>query len=105
MLQSYHRPVTYRFESDVWRWESRADDWFFATVPAEVGEEIAALPLPPRGFRSVPVTVTVGATTWTTSIFPSNDGVTWALPLKKAVRKAEGFDLGDTVAVSLDVVR
>ncbi|HWS49878.1 MAG TPA: DUF1905 domain-containing protein [Microbacterium sp.] len=97
--------MTYRFDSDVWRWESRAQDWFFATVPAEVGEEIAALPLPPRGFGSVPVSVTIGATTWTTSIFPSGDSGVWSLPLKKAVRDAERFGFGDTVSVALEVIR
>jgi hypothetical protein len=55
----------------------------------------------PRGFDSVRVTATIGATTWDTSIFPSAD--TYALPLKKAVLKAEGIARGDEISVELEV--
>ena len=95
--------MLHRFESEVWRWQARADDWYFVTVPVAVGEQVAALPLPPRGFGSVPVAVRVGGTRWCTSIFPNDDG-TWALPLKRAVRVAEGIEPGDLVRVELGPV-
>ncbi len=94
----------YAFSSPLWRWAARKDAWFFVTVPVEVSEEIAAIPRPPKGFGSVRVGVTVGATRWETSIFPdSNDGAYW-LPMKRAVLRAEGIEEGDVVAARIELV-
>ncbi|WP_244961716.1 DUF1905 domain-containing protein [Clavibacter zhangzhiyongii] len=54
-----------------------------------------------RGFGSVPVRVRVGTTTWRTSVFPQGDG-TWILPVKRAVRDAQGLAVGDDVHVDLE---
>ena len=55
-----------------------------------------------RGFGSVKVTVTLGESTWQTSLFPNKDG-SWFLPIKKPVRLAEGLDYGDTIDVELEL--
>ena len=47
--------------------------------------------------------VTVGATTWKTSVFPGDDG-RYVLPVKKAVRVAESIDEEDPVTVLLEVL-
>ena len=91
------------FSSEVTRWEAREDSWYFAHVPAEQGEEIAAIPIPPRGFGSLRVRAQIGDTTWTTSIFP-DDGGRYALPLKRAVRSKEHIEEGDTVAVEIELL-
>ena len=84
-------------------WESRttADGtaWVFLTVPPEETEEIRLRSGPPRGFGSVRVEVTVGGSTWRTSVFPDSRG--YALPVKKAVRRAELLDAGDRARVRL----
>ena len=51
----------------------------------------------------IPVTVRLGSSTWTTSLWPKDGG--YIVPLKLAVRRAEGIDVGDvvTVRLSLDV--
>ena len=54
-----------------------------------------------RGFRSVRVTATIGGTTWRTSIFPGSEA--YVLPVKRAVRTAERFEAGDTVAVRVEL--
>ncbi|WP_249216340.1 DUF1905 domain-containing protein [Nocardioides palaemonis] len=51
----------------------------------------------------VPVRARIGATSFTTSMFPREG--TWFLPVKDAVRRAEGLELGDAVEVSLAVGR
>ena len=57
----------------------------------------------PTAFGSVRVEASVGATTWRTSVFP--DKVRgYVLPVKAAVRRAEGLDVGDDVTVSLVVL-
>ena len=55
-----------------------------------------------RGFGSLKVVATIGSSTFKTSVFPSKD-VGWLLPVKAAVRKAEGLGEGDFVAVVLEV--
>ena len=51
------------------------------------------------GWGMIPVTVRLGGSTWTTSLWPKDGG--YIVPLKLAVRRAEGVDVGDTVAVRL----
>ena len=54
-----------------------------------------------RGFGSLRVTATMGQTAWQTSVFPSRENG-WMLPVKAAVRKAEGLDEGDEVELLLE---
>jgi hypothetical protein len=51
----------------------------------------------------VPVRAWIGDTEFTTAMFPRED--TWFLPLKVAVRRAEGVDLGQVVDVRMHVGR
>lgn len=95
--------MEYRFSSEVTRWDSREDGWFFAHVPVWQADEIASIPFPRRGFGSLRVRVQLGGTTWTTSIFPSGDG-RYALPLKRAVRVAEEIEEGDTIEVGIELL-
>jgi len=95
--------MRFEFESEIWRWGVRTEDWFFATVPEEFSADIREMPRAPRGFGSVRVRVRIGGTQWRTSIFPNGDG-TYALPLKKAVRAAEGLEFPGTCAVELHVL-
>ena len=53
-----------------------------------------------RGFGSVKVEAEVGASRWSTSVFPQKSGG-WFLPVKKAICRAEGIEAGDDVAVKL----
>ena len=99
-------PFSYVFDAELWLWDARqSDSWTFVSLPADASAEIREIAgAVPRGFGSVRVTVTIGATTWKTSIFPGSYG-RYALPLKKTVRVAEGIEHGDTatVRVELDV--
>ena len=51
----------------------------------------------------VPVHVVIGGTQFSTALFPR--GACYLVPLKAAVRKAEGLDEGDVVAVRLRPAR
>jgi len=55
-----------------------------------------------RGFGSVKVTVTLGDSTWQTSLFPNKDG-SWFLPIKKPVRVAEGLVDGAEARVEIEL--
>lgn len=95
----------YAFDATLYRWEARTDSWVFANLPEDIADEIEdAAPEPRRGFGAVRVEVTVGATTWRTSIFPSKQAATFVLPFKRAVLRAESVGEGDTVRVALTTV-
>ena len=91
------------FESELWLWDARrADTWTFVSLPAEVSEDIRQRAGPRRGFGAVRVRVTVGGSTWTTSIFPDSTRG-YVLPIKRAVRTAEKLAPGDVTAVTVEV--
>lgn len=98
------------WRAPLWRWQAAAGGtWHFVTIEGEAAQAIAAHALVrrlesgrARGFGSVRVTARIGATCWTTSVFPSREGGWW-LPVKASVRRAEDIAAGDEVAVSLEL--
>lgn len=94
---------TYTFSSVLWRWKARSDSWYFVTLPPEQSAELRELPRPPRGFGSIRVKVTIGRSTWSTSVFPDAERG-YVLPVKRGVRDAEGIEHEDVVAVTVEVV-
>ncbi|MEA1015472.1 DUF1905 domain-containing protein [Sphingosinicella sp. LY1275] len=56
-----------------------------------------------RGFGSVKVHAELGASRWSTSVFPQKGGG-WFLPVKKAICRAEGIGAGDPVEVRLELL-
>jgi len=53
------------------------------------------------GWGMIPVTARIGATEWTTSLFPK-DG-RYLVPIRAMVQEAEDLDVGDMVTVELTV--
>ncbi len=95
--------MTFTFTAPLWAWPGNAP-WFFVTVPTEESDDIRDRPRMPRGFGSVKVRVTVGDSRWETSVFPDSSVGTYILPMKKAVRMAEGISEGDPVEVQLELI-
>lgn len=94
---------TFEFVAPLWL-HSGDDGWHFVTVPPEVSDEIEDLGRSVRrGFGSLRVVVTVGGTTWRTSLFPSAAHEAFLLPVKKPVRTGEGLTAGSDVRVSLEL--
>jgi hypothetical protein len=87
----------------VWQW--RGGSWRFVTVPEDVSDEVdEAVGDLTGGFGSVRVEVTVGSSVWRTSLFPSAEAGAYVLPMKKAVRVAEGLDDDDVAEVTIRLV-
>ncbi|MFM5907999.1 MAG: DUF1905 domain-containing protein [Novosphingobium sp.] len=93
----------------LWRWTGgNGGSWHFITIDGEAGEALSATALMQRleglgrGFGSLKVRATIGDTTFATSVFPSSSEG-WMLPVKAAVRKAEGLGEGDVVGVVLEL--
>ena len=100
---------TFRFTTPLWRWQSATvpGAWFFLTIEGEVADGIRVAAISGqwlegrKGFGSARVAVTIGDTNWTTSVFPHRESGGWLLPVKAAVRKAEGLGEGDAVTVTV----
>jgi hypothetical protein len=91
------------FTAPVWRW--REGSWRFVTLPEDVSDEVdEAVGDATGGFGSVRVEVSVGASVWRTSLFPSSSAAAYVLPVKKAVRVAEGLADDDPAEVSIRLV-
>jgi hypothetical protein len=94
------------FDAELWVWDARrADTWTFVSLPADASDLIRDLTAGSRrGFGSVRVRVALGASTWSTSIFPDAARGTYVLPIKRRVRDAETLAEGDTATVTVELV-
>jgi Domain of unknown function (DUF1905) len=105
-----HMTETITHTGPLWRWTSDKAPaaWHFITIDDAAGEALAATALmrrlegASRGFGSIKVTARIGDSVFRTSVFPAKE-LGWMLPVKAAVRKAEGIGEGDVVEVVLEV--
>jgi hypothetical protein len=89
------------FSGEVWSWRGPAP-YHFVSVPEEECATIeSTAAMVSYGWGMIPVAVRIGATDWTTSLWPKDGG--YVVPLKDRVRRAEGIELGHTVRVRLSV--
>ena len=99
--------LSFTFSSPCWLWQSSATAWHFITLPQDKSEEIKYfnenMHEKRRGWGAVRVLVTVGETSWQTSIFPSSELKAYILPVKADVRKKEKILVGNDVKVSLKI--
>ena len=94
---------TFEFAAPLWRYPG-ADGWHFVSLPPEISTDITDISTGiRRGFGSVRVAVTVGSTSWRTSIFPDSKTGVYLLPVKKAVRVAERLEVGDQIKAQLEI--
>ena len=93
----------YKMRAKVWLYPGMAG-WHFVTLPKKQSAEInVRFDLMKRGWGSLPVIVTIGETSWKTSIFPDKKAGAYLLPLKACVRKKEGITEGDTVTFFVEI--
>lgn len=91
--------MEFAFSGEVIHWRGPSPFHFVAT-PDDVSGAIEALaPSVTYGWGAIPVQARIGATDYRTSLFPK-DG-RYLVPVKVAVRRAEGIELGDRVEVEL----
>jgi hypothetical protein len=91
--------VDLEFSGEMFHWRGPSP-FHFIEVPDEQSAAIEAVSaLVTYGWGAIPVKARIGQTDFRTSLFPK--GELYLVPVKDAVRKAEGLDLGDAVTVRL----
>ena len=93
------------FEAVLWRETGRTVCWTLVSLPTDLADDILDLAGPySRGFGSLRVDATIGGSDWRTSIFPDSKRGTYVLPIREAVRRAEGLAPGVTAKVRIALV-
>lgn len=90
------------FSGQVVEWRGPAP-YVFVPLPPDAADLVDEVKADVVYWGVVPVRAWIGGTGFTTAMFPRED--TWFLPLKVAVRRAEGVELGDVVDVRMRVGR
>jgi len=89
------------FSGEIIFWRGPAP-WHFVAMPeresADLQENAGMFSY---GWGCIPVRCRIGDTSYTTSLFPK-DG-RYLVPIKTAVRRAEGLELGDQVTLRLTI--
>ena len=89
------------FVGDMFEWRGPSP-FHFVRVPDDESQMIRDVAsMVSYGWGVIPVRVSVGMTTVTTSLFPKDGG--YLVPIKNAVRLSEEIKVGDAVHVNLSI--
>jgi len=94
----------FKLRAKLWRYSTGAAAWHFLTLPKKQSAYLKQhFGLLQNGWGSVRVSITVGKTSWLTSIFPDKKAGAYLLPIKAAVRKNEKLEEGNTLSFNLEI--
>lgn len=89
------------FTGEIIYWRGPAP-FLFVAVPPELSDGIKAISSSVTyGWGVIPVHARIGETEWKTSLFPKNG--LYLVPIKMSVQRAENLDVGDHVAIRLEI--
>jgi hypothetical protein len=101
-VSSRYGPVTLTFEAEIWLTPGEGG-WHFATLPHDVADEVRARRAASAPFNTVPVTVTIGSSSWNTSLFADRKSDSYLLPIKAEVRRRESLGAGDRTTIAVEL--
>ena len=99
MLRDGVPSLDLEFSGEVVYWRGPSPYHFVAIPEDECADIEAVSSLVTYGWGVIPVRAQLGATIWTTSLFPRKGR--YLLPLRDAVRTAEEVEVGESVRVRL----
>lgn len=89
------------FSGEVYEWRG-PQPYHFVAVPEPARTDLSDIAhLVSYGWGMIPVAGRIGDTEFTTSLWPRDGG--YVVPVKDAVRRAEGIELDDVVTILLTV--
>lgn len=93
----------FQFKAKLWRHSGDAA-WHFVTLPAELSSQVRVLTQGLRNaFGSQRVIVSIGDSTWRTSVFADAKAGAFLLPVKAEVRRKQRICHGDEVEVTVEL--
>lgn len=95
---------TYTFVTKLWKYSGEGA-WYFVSLPKEYSDEIQDFThgWKNKGFGTVKVIASVGAVSWSTSVFPDKKRGTYLMPIKKEIRSKLNVEEGDEIKLSLEL--
>ncbi len=91
------------FSGELYKYGGEAS-WWFIRLPVEDAEDLEKFcSHRKRNFGSIRVTVTIGKTSWQTSVFRDTKSKSYLLPVKAAVRNKEKLVESQSYDVSISV--
>lgn len=93
---------TFNMSGKVWIYPG-VGGWHFIYVEKEMAAKIKKVART-YGAGFVKVEATLGKTSWTTALFPSNKSETYLLSIKSAIRKKEDVWDGDDIKVKIKLI-
>lgn len=94
--------LRYEMRGEIWVYPGKGG-WHFVTLPAEFAARIKTAMAGLAGpWGSLGVTVVIGRTRWSTSLFPYKASGSLLLPLKSSVQR-ENLKAGETPALTIEV--
>ena len=94
------KPISYSITDKLVRFKEYTAAWTYIEIPLNKVPDVD-----PGGWGAIPVEVTLGSSTWQTSMFPLGKNLPYFLPIKKPILKKENLKLGDKVTVNYFTTR
>lgn len=97
-------PNHFKITAKVWLYQGPSA-WHFVSIPKATSQKISTtFDALKRGWGSLKVRITLGHSTWDTSIFPDKKTGEYFLPLKSQIRKKENISANDTIHFLLEIL-
>lgn len=95
--------INYNFSTTVWTYFNGKSTYYLASLPPKIGKAIRDLRegMPRRGWGSIAVGITIGGTSWNSSIFPESGNKSYLFLINAKVRKAE--NIGDQSRIKVRI--
>jgi hypothetical protein len=86
--------TSFAFRAKIWKYEGPAG-WCFVTIPKSTAKRIRVIHQDSEeGWGRLKATVTIGGSSWNTSIWFDTKADSYLLPIKVAIRKKESLAIG-----------
>ena len=86
--------TSFAFKAKLWKYEGPAG-WCFVTIPKSTAKRIRAIhQTSEEGWGRLKATVTIGGSSWKTSIWFDTKADSYLLPIKVAIRTKESLAIG-----------
>lgn len=92
--------MEFRFSGEIIEWRGPAPHYWVA-MPEEDGEWLIGMPELSYGWGCIAAMATIGRTRYRTALMPKDGNM--LVPVKVAVRRAEGVGPGDVVDVCVEI--